>query len=100
MRVEFRAGVLTDELAVAQDRHAIADFVHLVEKMRDEEDRDALVAQPADEREQRLNLVGIEARGGLVEDQHARVGGHGARHGGELLQGGGQAAGKLRTRRG
>jgi hypothetical protein len=72
--------------AVAQHRHAIADVVHLVEEVRDEQDGDALVAQPADEREQRLHFVGVEARGGLVEDQHARIGGDGARHGGELLQ--------------
>ena len=71
----LRAGVFADELAVAQHGHAIADLVDLVEEMRDEQDRDALVAQPADEREQRLHFVGIEARGGLVEDQHARVGG-------------------------
>ena len=95
-RVELAAGVFADEPAVAQHRHAIADLVHLVEEVRDEQDGDALVAQPADQREQRLHFVGVEARGGLVEDQHARVGGDGARHGRELLQGGGQAAGELR----
>ena len=64
--------------------------------MRDEEDRDALVAQPADEREQRLHLVGVEARGRLVEDQHACIGGDRARDGRELLQGGRQSARELR----
>ena len=54
--VELRARVLTDELAVAQHGDAVADLVHLVEEMRDEQDRHALVAQPADEREQRLRL--------------------------------------------
>ena len=88
--------MFADEPAIAQDGHAVADFIHLVEEMRDEKNRDALVAQAADEREQRLNFVGIEARGRFIEDQHARIGGHGARHGGELLQGGGQASGKLR----
>ena len=82
----LRAGVFADEPAIAQHRHAIADLVHLVEEMRDEQDGHALVAQPADQREQRLDFLGVEARGGLVEDQHARIGGDGARHGGELLQ--------------
>ena len=96
VRVEFRAGVFADEPAVAQHGHAVADLVHLVEEMRDEQDRHALVAQSPDQREQRLDLVGVEARGGFVEDQHARIGGDGARHGGELLQGGRQSAGELR----
>ena len=92
----LRAGVFADELAVAQHRDAIADLVDLVEEVRDEQDGDALVAQAADQREQRLHFVGVEARGRLVEDQHARIGGDGARHGGELLQGRGQTARELR----
>ena len=95
-RIEFPADVFADELAIAQHRHAIADLVDLVEEMGDEQDGDALVAQAADQREQRFDFLRVEARGRLVEDQHARIGGDGARHGGELLQGGGQAARELR----
>ena len=36
---------LLDQLAVAQDRHPVGDLVDLVEEVRDEDDRDALVAQ-------------------------------------------------------
>ena len=64
--------------------------------MGDEQDGDALVAQSADQREQRFDLLRVEARGRLIEDQHTRIASDGASHGGELLQGGGQAARKLR----
>ena len=96
MGVEFRAGVFADEPAIAQHGHAIADLVHLVEKMRDEQDRDAAIAQSPEELEQRLDLVRIQARGRFVEDQHPSIGGHGARYGGELLKGRGQCACELR----
>ena len=95
----LRAGVFADEPAVAQHGDAVADLVHLVEEMRDEQDRHALVAQAPHQREQRLDFVGVEARGRFVEDQHARIGGDGARDGDELLQRRGQSAGELRRRR-
>ena len=61
------------QLAVAQHRDAIGDRVHLVEEVGDEEDRQAFVAQPAQHGEQALDLLLVEARGRLVEDQHARL---------------------------
>ena len=65
--------VLPHELAVAQHGEAVADLVHLVEEVRDEEDRDALLLQRADDAEELGDLVGVEARGGLVEDEHLRL---------------------------
>ncbi len=62
-----------DVPAVAEDRRAVAQLEHLVEPMADEQDRDAAVAQAADDREQPLDLVGGQRRGRLVEDQHARL---------------------------
>ena len=65
--------VLPHELAVAEHREAVADLVHLVEEVRDEEDRDALLLQRADDAEELGDLVGVEARGRLVEDEHLRL---------------------------
>ena len=95
MRIEACAGVFADEPAVAQYGDAIADLVHLVEEVRDEQDRDALVTQLADQCKQRRDFIGVETRGRFVEDQHACVGRDGACDGGELLQRRGQAAGEL-----
>ena len=79
--------VVADELAVAQHGEAVADLVDLVEEVRDEEDRDALLLERADDAEELGDLVGVEARGGLVEDEQLRlhVDGAGDRH--ELLHG-------------
>ena len=65
--------VLADELPVAQDRRAVGDRVDLVEEVGDEQHRDAARAQVADHPEELLHLVGVEAGGGLVEDQDGGV---------------------------
>src|SRR5690606_41754142 len=57
--------LLADELAVAQDRHPVGDLVDLVEEVRHEQDRDALVLQPPHHLEQPGDLIGVEAGGGL-----------------------------------
>jgi hypothetical protein len=41
--------------------------------VRDEEDRHALLLERADDAEELGDLVGVEARGGLVEDEHLRL---------------------------
>ena len=82
---EVRGEVLADELAVAQDRDAVRDLVHLVEEVAHEEDRDPAVAQLAHDREQLLDLAAVEAGGGLIEDEHLRVEHHRAADGDELL---------------
>ncbi len=76
---------LSDEFAVAQDGDAVGDLEHLVEEVGDEEDGDAAIAQIAHDAEQLFDLAAIEARGGLVEDEHAGVDDHGAADGDELL---------------
>ena len=62
-----------DVAAVAEDGRPVAQREDLVEPVADEEDRDAAVAQPADDREQPLDLVGGERGGRLVEDEDARL---------------------------
>ena len=68
--------VLADELAVAQHRDAVGDLVDLVQEVADEQDGDALVAQVPDDREQPVDLVAVQARRRLVEDQHPGVEDH------------------------
>ncbi len=77
--------VLADELAVAQDRHAVGDLEDLLEEVRDEHDRDAVGAERAHDLEQLGDLVGVQAGGGLVEDQELGVDVDGAGDRDELL---------------
>ena len=74
--VEFGSQELADVPAVAQDRDAVADRVHLVEEVRHEQDRHAAITELTDDGEQLLDLGGIEARRRLVEDEHLRIGDH------------------------
>ena len=68
-----RRGVTrSDQLAVAQDGDAIGDLVDLVEEMGDEDDADAARGELAHDAEQDRDLVTVETRGRLVEDQHPR----------------------------
>ena len=61
---------LADETPVAQDGDPVRDLVHLLEEVRDEDDRDPLLLQTADELEELRHLLLVEARRGLVEDQN------------------------------
>ena len=61
-----------DEPPVTEDRDPVGDGVDLVEEVRDEHDRDARATQLAHDPEQLVGLVGVEARGRLVEDQDPR----------------------------
>ena len=70
---ELGERVLADQLAVAQDRDAVGDRVDLVEEVRHEEHGHPGVADVADHPEQLADLVGVEAGGGLVEDEHGGV---------------------------
>ena len=76
-----------DEAAVAQHRYPIGDLVDLVQEVGDEDDRDAAAFQVADDLEQELGLVGVEAGGRLVQHQHPRVVLERARDGDQLLDG-------------
>ena len=61
--------VLADELAVAQHRDAVGDLVDLVEEVRDEQHRDALVAHPPDHRRSVPATSDVQGRRGLVQHQ-------------------------------
>ena len=68
-----RRGVTrSDQMAVAQDGDAIGYLVDLVQEMADEDDADAARGELAHDAEQDLDLVTVETRGRLVEDQHPR----------------------------
>ncbi len=58
---------------VAQDVHAVGDAGHLVEPMRDVDDRDAAIAKTVDERKQPLDLLVRQSGRRLVEDEAAGV---------------------------
>ncbi len=64
---------VADQTAVAQDRDAVRDPVNLVEEMGDEDDRDSAALEVAQDLEKQLDLIGVEARGRLVEHEHPRV---------------------------
>jgi hypothetical protein len=76
--------------AVRQHRHAVSDPGDLVQAMRDVDHADAVRAEPPDDAEQRLDLVVVEDRGGLVHDEQADPLGQGARDRDDLLAGGPQ----------
>ena len=57
-----------DVLAEAQDRDRVGDLEDVVQVVRDEDDREALLAQAPDEVEHLPRLGHAERRGRLVED--------------------------------
>ena len=73
MRSSSLGEVLADQRAVAQHRHAVADLVDLLEEVRDEQDGDTAVLEIPDHPEQLGHLIGVEARGRLVEDEHPHI---------------------------
>ena len=75
-----------DRPAVAEHRDAVADRQHVVEEMRDEHDAAPGLAQPAQQREQPLDLGRRQRRGRLVQDDDARAGEQHARELDQLLQ--------------
>jgi hypothetical protein len=85
--VQFRSDVLSDAPAIAQHRHAVRDRINLVEEVRDEQDGHALAAQAPHDREQLRHLLLVQARSGLIQDQHARGDTGGARDGHHLPDG-------------
>ena len=76
--VEVADGAAADRLAVAQDREAVGDGLDFFEEMADVNDRDAAVAQPADQGEQPLGVGRRQRAGRLVEHQDAHVDEQGA----------------------
>ena len=72
-RSNSAAGPAADVAPVAEHGDAVGEREDLVEAVRDEDRRDALLPQPPDEAEERLDLVVGERARRLVEDQDARV---------------------------
>ncbi len=64
---------------VAQDRDAVADPIHLVEPVRDVDNRHAAGDQPTDQREELVDFARRERGGRLVHHQHRCRRGQGLR---------------------
>ena len=88
-------GARQDLAAVAEDGHRVGDAQDVVEKVRDEDDAAAAVAQAPQNAEQALDLGRRERGGGLVEDDDARARKEHARDLDELLQADRQVADAL-----
>ncbi len=76
--VEIGGAEGADLAAVAQHRDPLGDLDHLLQPVADEDDGDALRLQPADRREQQLDLVAGQRGGRLVHEEDAGVGGEAA----------------------
>src|SRR3954452_21165511 len=59
--------------AVLEDDVVVGEVEPLVEPVRDEDHRDAAIAQRLDHRQQRIDVAAAEHGGRLVEDQHAHL---------------------------
>ena len=85
LRAEFARRPFTDPLPVAQHRDAVGHRIHLVQEVRDEENRHALAAQAAQHGEELLHFIVVKAGRGLVEDQHLALDTECTRNGHHLL---------------
>ena len=83
--IELGHGCGDDLLAVTEHGRAVADLVHLLEMVRDVEDRHAARLDAAHALEQPLDRVRLERRRRLVEDQEARADREGTRDLDDLL---------------
>ena len=73
-------GVVGDNVgAVAQDRDPVGDFERFLQRVTDENDRDPILAQPVDQREQMMLLLRRQGRGRLIENDNLRFETHRAR---------------------
>ena len=97
---QLRDLVLADELAVAQDRDAVADGVDLLEEVRDEDDADAAGLEVEHELKELFDLLLVQRRRRLVEDEHLALHIDRAGDGDHLLHGDGAARQLLRGRGG
>ena len=70
---EFVNRLRPDVPAVAHDGHALAEVENLLEAVRHEQHRRALVPERARDAEQSLDLGDGQGRSRLVHDDHARV---------------------------
>ncbi len=72
LRSQVRGLPFAHPVAVAQHSDAVGHRVHLVEEVRHEHDRHALARAAAAAPRTASDLVVVQARGRLVEDQHLR----------------------------
>ncbi|BFO19230.1 hypothetical protein SHKM778_56180 [Streptomyces sp. KM77-8] len=91
--VQFAGGGATDQSAVAQDRDPVGHGHDLVDVVRDVDDGDALVAQPAHQGAYLSGVLGAQTGGRLVEDQRLAAPAHLPRDLDHGLLGDGQRAG-------
>ena len=85
------AGLIAEERPVAQHHHPIRERAREVLVVRDEQERQPLGAQAAQQRDERARALAVERARGLVHEQRLGREGEGARDGGALQF----AAGKL-----
>ena len=67
---ELDDGAHQGDLAVVEQRDAVANALHAIEQVRGQQHRDARLLEAADHLQQLEGGVRIEARGRLVEDRH------------------------------
>ena len=91
----LRGRIVGDHRALAQHDDAVADGEDVGQAVADEDDRDALRGQRADELEHVLDLAHRERRRRLVHDDELGVEGQGAGDRHRLLLAAGQQAGDL-----
>ncbi len=75
-----------DVVAVAQDRHPVADVEDLLQAVRDVDDGDAAFGESLHDGEQLLQLLAAQDGRRLVHDQDLAAEREGARGSGQLLQ--------------
>jgi hypothetical protein len=83
--VQVARGAGLHDLPVTEDGHAVRDLEDLVQAVRDVDDRQALGAQVAQQRQERTDLRDRQRSRGLVQDQDARLRAQRARDLAELL---------------
>ena len=72
-----RGWTAANEASVAQDGHAVRQLQHLLQEVRDQDDRAPCAGQPADDLVQAISLRPGERGGGLVEHEQLGVAGEG-----------------------
>ncbi len=85
----------TDEAAVAEHDDAIADLAHLLDEVRNVDDRVTPCLEATNQRKQMGDVVTSQAAGGLVEDHDAGANCHRTRDLDELLLGNRKLANEL-----